>query len=57
VNKKESKRILIFENDIGSIKLKDKKASARKTIIVSTLWIGIPVLIVYSGWEGQGIIN
>jgi hypothetical protein len=37
VNKKESKRILIFENDIGSIKLKDKKASARKTIIVSTL--------------------
>ncbi len=53
MNKKESKRILIFEKDIESTKLRDEKPSTRKTIIVSTLGIGILILLVYIGLGGQ----
>ncbi|MEH6535236.1 MAG: hypothetical protein V7719_02500 [Psychroserpens sp.] len=57
VKKNSSKRILIFEKDIESIELRDKKASIRKTLIVSILGIGILFLIVNAGLGGEKVIK
>ncbi len=45
VNKNESKRILIFEKDIESIKLRDRKASTLSTIVLLTGLAALPFVL------------